>query len=610
MAVAATTDMKGRIGDAYDFDIAEVMAHITDRAMAHVPLDTIIVREGFNPRRYFSPGKMTELTESIKNQGVIQPIVVKPNDDNTGFYLIAGERRLRAANTAKVLFIPVIVRLVSDEEALAMAISENLDRDDMSASEEAKACHRMMAFCDGDREETARALGWSRHKLDSRLLLLHCSDAVLESLEQRTIQIGHAELLAGLSKELQDQSLPGIVGNQVSVADLRESIGRYAYKLADAVFNTSDCTNCPHNSNRTSDLFDTNLGDGRCMNRECYDDKTKNHLNQKKRELAEQYPVIWLDVEKPEESRCYLVREGEQGVGKEQYRACQGCANYGALMLTGKGNEGSIEEAICFDRACNGIKVAEYKKELSDEAKNMAKQQHATSSKASTSKTKSTAKKPVSGKKKNVAEVPKRVKEFVNKIHYAAAGKEVAANNKLIKVFSLVALSDALKGSSAKTSMTDPVLKQHGVTKLKAHGKRSDKIKELATLEDAALSDLIRVYAGAVAGENQAVFAHSYDDNLVTAQTALVIAEADLSNHFIVDKTFLESFTISGLQALIEEAGFDKWYDEKHGDGAYKKSVLKGKRDEQISAIIKAGFDWNGFIPKVAAIPGAKEKQK
>lgn len=262
-------------------DITTLIANICDMQMVHLPLYTISAREGFNPRRYFSPDKMNELVESIKVQGLIQPIVVKPSKDGTAFNLIAGERRFRAAKLAQIESIPVIVRLVSDNEALAIAVSENSEREDVSAGEEAKVCHRMMAICSGNKDETARTLGWSHKKLDSRLMLLHCNPSVLDALEKRKILIGHAELLSGLSREMQDQTLTGLIDSKVTVAVLREKLDRYAYKLNEAIFDTESCSGCPHNSTSPADLFDLSLNDGHCMNRDCYDEKTTVHLHAK-----------------------------------------------------------------------------------------------------------------------------------------------------------------------------------------------------------------------------------------------------------------------------------------------------------------------------------------
>lgn len=578
----------------HTMDLTAIMDGLQDKAMLHLPLESISARNGFNPRRYFAPDKLNELVESIKAQGVIQPIVVKPNEEKTLFHLIAGERRFRAATEAGIGSIPVIVRLINDEDALAIAVSENSEREDVSAAEESRACHRMMALLKGDKIEVALALGWTTRKLESRLLLLHCSEQVLDMLEQRKISIGHAELLAGLTHEMQDQTLVGIMAKNVPVATLRESLGRYAYKMADAVFNTTECAGCPHNSSQASDLFDNSLGDGHCMKRECYDGKTQAHLTQKTKDLAEQYPVIWMDVEKPADTRCFLVRDGANGVGQEQFTACQGCANFGVLMNTGKGNEGKIEDNVCFDMACNSKMVKAHQNDI---AKPAVLQGSSTSS-VMPSKPISLNPKPTVTK--NHSETPKRVMTFVNDKQCAASVNEVINNTSMVKIFSLLALASAV-GSSREDTILNPILKKHKLEILRRHFDRADMVVTLSKLDDASINELIRAYTATMAG---CIKDSSTDSEAVkTAQAVLRITNADMKQYFTVDKAFLDTFTIGGLKALLLEAGFIKWYDDAHKDGDCEKTILSGKRDEQIKAVLDADFDWTGFVPKVAQLP-------
>ncbi|EGL53875.1 PRTRC system ParB family protein [Methylophaga thalassica] len=271
-----------QIEKSVSLDIEDVMANVYDKQMIHLPINMISVREGFNPRRYFSEDRLNEMVASIQAQGILQPIVIKPSNDGKTFYLIAGERRYRAATIADVETVPAMIRLVSDEEALAMAVAENSERQDVSAAEEAKACQRMLTLCKGDRTEAALALGWTEKKLEARLTLLHCTDSVLDALDQRKIAIGHAELFAGLTAELQDSILVSVIEKRVSVSVLRDQLGKFAFKLSDAVFNLTGCNGCPHNSSITADLFDESLSDGHCLNRDCYENKTRQHLEEKK----------------------------------------------------------------------------------------------------------------------------------------------------------------------------------------------------------------------------------------------------------------------------------------------------------------------------------------
>jgi len=123
-----------------------------DGDLHYLPLNAIDVKPGFNPRQYFDPAALDTLTASVKAQGVLQPIAVRPQPENPGnYWLIAGERRLRAAQAARLPEIPAIIRQVDEATALALALAENSDRDGISPAEEADTGRRMLDACGGDR---------------------------------------------------------------------------------------------------------------------------------------------------------------------------------------------------------------------------------------------------------------------------------------------------------------------------------------------------------------------------------------------------------------------------------------------------------------------------
>lgn len=143
-----------------------------------LPLSKIV--KGNNPRRFFDPKKHEEMVASMRLRGVLQPPLLRPApglDDI--FELVAGERRYRAALEAFGANgeIPVIIRNMTDTQALEAAIDENENRDDASETEQADAAVRHLAACHGDRAETAARLAWSRAKLDRRLALAELCDA-------------------------------------------------------------------------------------------------------------------------------------------------------------------------------------------------------------------------------------------------------------------------------------------------------------------------------------------------------------------------------------------------------------------------------------------------
>ena len=238
------------------------MTDPTQPSQPTLPIRKIV--QGKNPREYFDPAEMAELEEGIRAVGVLEPIVVRPVPGTDLYEIIAGERRWRAA---KNVFgdgydMPVVIKDANDETAEAMSVIENYHRAAMSPAEEAHAAQRQLLRQRGDKEEAARLMGWSPDVLERRLALLACTPAVLKALTTRTIQLGHAELLSGIPPDKQDSVLTGIVAQKVPVAVLKAQLGRYARRLAEAIFDTAQCGGCPHNSARQSGLFAESLGEG------------------------------------------------------------------------------------------------------------------------------------------------------------------------------------------------------------------------------------------------------------------------------------------------------------------------------------------------------------
>ena len=250
------------------------------------------IRPGKNPREFFDEAEMNELAESIRSYGVLQPILVRPAGDAGAYVIIAGERRYRAA---KAVFgddyeMPIVVKDFNDGDAEAVAIIENVHRAQMSIAEEAKAAKRLLFRNRNAREETARQLGWSPQKLDSRLALTACSDTVLRALTERKILVGHAELLAGVPPATQDSVLKGILDHKVPVAVLKAQLGKFARKLADAIFDTTQCSACPHNSAMQAGLFGESLGEGYCQHPTHFDELTTQVVEAKAARLKDEYP--------------------------------------------------------------------------------------------------------------------------------------------------------------------------------------------------------------------------------------------------------------------------------------------------------------------------------
>ena len=153
----------------------------------------------FQPRRTFDEAKIDELAASIRNQGIIQPLVVRPRGD--GFELIAGERRWRAAMKAGLNRVPVVIRDASDHEALQLALVENLQREDLNPIEEASGYRRLQEEFHWSQEEMAEKIGKSRPGIANSLRLLTLPSEVQQQVTAGNLPAGQARALLGLHTE-------------------------------------------------------------------------------------------------------------------------------------------------------------------------------------------------------------------------------------------------------------------------------------------------------------------------------------------------------------------------------------------------------------------------
>ena len=149
------------------------------------------------PRRNFAEVQIAELSQSIREKGILQPLVVRPKPDSDGYEIICGERRWRAAQMASVHLVPVVVRDLTDQEALEVALIENLQREGLSALEEAAAYQRLMAEFDHTQDAMAQSIGKSRSHVANMVRLLNLPDKVKAMLADGGLSAGHGRALLG-----------------------------------------------------------------------------------------------------------------------------------------------------------------------------------------------------------------------------------------------------------------------------------------------------------------------------------------------------------------------------------------------------------------------------
>lgn len=175
-------------------------------------------RGQYQPRKDFSPESLQELADSIRAQGIIQPIVVRRNGEKR-YEIIAGERRWRAAQLAGLQNVPVVVKNFSDEAALAVALIENIQREDLSPIEEANALHRLQQEFSLTHEEVAQTVGKSRTAVTNLMRLLQLENEVKQLMESQALSLGHAKVILALTGQQQIAAAKMVIARHLSVRE-------------------------------------------------------------------------------------------------------------------------------------------------------------------------------------------------------------------------------------------------------------------------------------------------------------------------------------------------------------------------------------------------------
>ena len=203
------------LGGSTAATLEEEAVKVDSRELQHLPLD-LIQRGKYQPRRDMDPSALEELANAIKVQGVMQPIVVRPIGGGR-FEIIAGERRWRASQQAGLDKIPAMVREVPDEAAIAMALIENIQREDLNPIEEAVALQRLQQEFELTQQQVADAVGKSRVTITNLLRLIALPEEIKTLLAHGDLEMGHARALLGLPLEQQVEGARHVVARGLTV---------------------------------------------------------------------------------------------------------------------------------------------------------------------------------------------------------------------------------------------------------------------------------------------------------------------------------------------------------------------------------------------------------
>lgn len=535
------------------------------------------ISAGYNPRRYFDSRKHDELVASLRLRGMLQPILVRPaKETGDGYLIVAGGRRYRAALEAfgPEGEVPVIIREMTDQEALEAAIDENDVRDDASETEQADAAVRVLAACQDDRGEAARRLGWSKTKLDRRLALAGLCEPVKHALDERRIKLGHAELLAAVPADKQEKALETILTSGLDVGKTRDLLMRVTQDLAHACFDKSECLACPFNSAAQRALFETHIEDGHCTNAGCFELKTQTAemIRFEQEECAEKA------------ARTAKVSADDDTCGDE--------AEDEIDAIEGPDIEADADAADAADgddddhSEISGAPSLHLQDEQAASSANDAEKPTAPIAASDTG-----ARKPDTPKSSVTARsIAIRTRELREATWRIALARALAANPAHAQATILVAaMSGTLPQIKAETLRGRAgLLVGTSFPDLDF----SEKIAVVQALPEPQAATVLSAIGAAYAKD-----VTSFDH---VADLARVFA-VDLRDAWQVDKAFLERYSKEELRFVARECGMIAHIGEK----AFAK-LLGQKKTDLITGMLHAlGFEWAGRLPSAMTLDGA-----
>lgn len=211
-------ELLGEIEEAYDNEISP------SKDLLEIPLNNIKVNP-FQPRKHFDEKALSELSESIKRHGLLQPIVVVEEMDE--YVLIAGERRFRASKMAKTKTIKAVVVSASSEEMRELALIENIQREELNAMELAKSYEELITVHSITQEELSGLIHKSRSAITNTLRLLQLSPKAQRAIVEKTISAGHAKVMVNLPSKEQNILVDSIIGQKLSVREVEKMVKQF-----------------------------------------------------------------------------------------------------------------------------------------------------------------------------------------------------------------------------------------------------------------------------------------------------------------------------------------------------------------------------------------------
>lgn len=556
-----------------------------------------------DPRISRNTSDYLSIKESVRVHGVNQPILVRPveGDPDHDYEVVAGNTRHQSTLDNDIELIPCMVKTLTDAQARIHAALENIQRANLTPIEEAKHAQVVLIDMNNDHEEVCKQLGWSRTKLNSRILLSHCNLDVAEALVQKQIVIGHAELLASVPAENQTAILAKIIERNMTVTEARQRLFSLSLDLNKAKFDTTACHGCPKNSATSRDMFDNNIGGSQCLDVKCWEGKATALIDVKLIEAKADYGVVHTDLTIAANSYVELGANGPSGVGETQFSACTGCVSYGAVVSTQYGNEGTLKGNLCFDKPCNAKMRESYQKVLAALAVEPARDGDGTDSVSiqpitdNTSNKKTGIENPKAAQPK-VPGMRKAMRRHAFDLYASMGQQAVRTNMNLALAIAVTSLYFDVR-NEIPSELLKAVESGLGVSSRLQTDKRVEMEIQLAAKSVEELTSLMQRLAAVTVFRRDG--ADLFEKSVSGSQSIGFIQFTGLEpvNFFKMSAEFLKTLTKAGAVEELKRSGFEAKYTKDRGDKAFKQLCVM-----PVDALIKEvmGFElfsWEGYLP-------------
>ena len=527
-----------------------------------------------NQRGERSQKGFDELVSSVKKHGIITPLTLwrSQNGDNR-LEVLGGHGRRDAAIENKLTSVPFVFRDVTPEQAFAMHVSENEDRENVGFVARSKAVMRYMTEFKGDVEAVASQLNMTVKKCRELIEINKCSDSVKKAITEGHITPSHAIILAPFPQAAQDKNLPTIIAEKWTVSTLRQRVGKAKLPLERAVFDKSECENCEFNSIHQRGLFESTDSNAQCAKPACFQAKTTAHMESKKAQLTEEYGHILLLSQTNADDRNTVSAEV---VGDAQFETCTTCDNRIAVLSDAWGKAGEITPNQCVDKTCFTQCTSAMAKEVKAQQKVLSEKGEGNSEQ----KAKSAAKQSAKTAKK--AQLPNVVAEHYKKLLRKAASEFYADDDNFIGAL----LTSALVSHAQLTFKNSTT------------GRFADVLPQVLGMSKEERQELVKTATVELLTKTTT---DSDNGNITDTLINCMKTDSERALPFVTEFWMptddnLNVYTKQLLTSLSTAAGVKLTLD-KHNKGDFTK-LSKQSKPDFIKGIQATNVDWKNYAPK------------